>query len=170
VSTDAKVLKLRPEQKKVTANMTPFLQFGLQPPTPAEVVPISKGELRVLNIDPHHQRKKGRIHVPTPQEEIIWVHPDLMESQQWTTVTNRKSKGKAKASRCNMVCASFQEAETDVPSLTDFEEETIVLTAELNAPLVAKTLSGQSYLKKYDEMVEIRLNPPLSRQSNPRSN
>ena len=49
---DAKVLKLRPEQKKVTANMTSFLQFGIQPPTPVGVVPIPKGELRVLNIDP----------------------------------------------------------------------------------------------------------------------
>ena len=32
-------------------------------------------------------------------------------------------KGKVKASPCNVVCASSQEAETDVPSLTDSEEE-----------------------------------------------
>ena len=44
-----------------------------------------------------------------------------------------------------MVCASSQEAETDVPSLTDSEEETSVLAAELNAPLVVETRSGQSY-------------------------
>jgi len=36
---DAEVLKLRPEQKKVIANMTSFLQFGVQPPMPAGVVP-----------------------------------------------------------------------------------------------------------------------------------
>jgi len=83
----------------------------------------------------------------------MWVHSDLVEGQQWTTVTNRKSKGKAKALPCNVVCASSQEAKTDVLSLTDSEEETIVLAAELNAPLVAETRSGQSYLKKYDEMV-----------------
>jgi len=81
------------------------------------------------------------------------VHSDLVEGQQWTTVTNRESKGKVKASPCNVVCASSQEADTDIPSLTDSEEETIVLAAELNAPLVAETRSGQSYLKKYDEMV-----------------
>jgi len=52
-----------------------------------------------------------------------------------------------------VVCASSWEAETDVPSLTDLEEETIVLAAELNKPLVAETRSGQSYLKKYDERV-----------------
>ena len=68
-----------------------------------------------------------------------------MEGQQWTVITNRKSKGKAKASPCNVVCASSREAETDVPSLTEFEEETIV---ELNVPLVVETRSGQSYLKK----------------------
>ena len=88
-----------------------------------------------------------------PQGEIIWVHPDFVEGQQWTIVTNRKSKSKAKASPCNVVCASSREAETDVPSLTDSEEETIVLAAELNKSLVAETRSGQSYLKKYDEMV-----------------
>ena len=101
---DAEVLKLRPEQKKVTANMS-FLQFRNQPPTPAGVVPISKGELRMINTDPHHQQEKGLVLVPTPQGEIMSVHPDLVEDQQWTTVTNRKSRGNAKASPCNVVCA-----------------------------------------------------------------
>jgi len=87
----------------------------------------------------------------------MWVHPDLVKSKQWTTVTNRMSKGKAKASPCNVVCVSSWEAETDVPSLTDSEEEIIVLAAELNAPLVDETHSGQSHLKKYKEMV---INPP----------
>jgi len=62
---DAKVLKLRPEQMKVKANMMLFLQFGVQPPTPVGVVPIPKGELRVLNINPHHEQEKGLVPVPT---------------------------------------------------------------------------------------------------------
>ena len=82
----------------------------------------------------------------------MWVHPDLVDGQQRTTVTNRKSKGKTKASSYNVVCASFREAETDVPLLIDSEEETIVLAAELNKPLEIETRLGQSYLKKYDEM------------------
>ena len=69
-------------------------------------------------------------------------HLDLVEGQQWTTVINRKSRGKAKASSCNVVCASSREEETDVPSLADSEEETIILVAEPNAPLVAGTRSG----------------------------
>jgi len=46
----------------------------------------------------------------------MWVHPDLVEGQQWTTVTGKKSKDKAKASPCNVVCAFSLEVETDVPS------------------------------------------------------
>jgi len=69
----------------------------------------------------------------------MWLHLDLAEGQQWTTVTNRKSKGKAKASPCNMVCASSREVEIDVPSLTDSKEETIVLAIESNASLIAGT-------------------------------
>ena len=82
----------------------------------------------------------------------MWVHPDLMDSQQWTTVTSRRSKGKAKASSCNVVCTSSREAETDVPSLTDSEKETIVLAAESNQPLVADSF-GSVIFKKYDLMV-----------------
>jgi len=55
------------------------------------------------------------------------------------------------------VCASSKEAKTDVPSLTDSEEETIVLGAKPNTLLAARTRPGQLYLKKYDEMVA---NPP----------
>ena len=89
----------------------------------------------------------------------MWVHPDLMEGQQWTTVISRQSRGKVKSSLCNVEHASSREAETDVPSLTDSEEETIILAAELNTPLVAGTHSGQSYLKKYDEVVAIPSKP-----------
>ena len=68
---DAEVIKLHLEQKKVTANMTSFLQFGNQPPTLAGVVPIPKGELRMINTDPHHQEEKGLVPVPTPQGGIM---------------------------------------------------------------------------------------------------
>jgi len=82
---DAEVLKLRPEQKKMIANMTTTspIQFDWDlPPAPTGVVPISKGELRVINTDPHNQKEKCLILVPTPRAEIMWVHPDIVESQQ----------------------------------------------------------------------------------------
>ena len=109
----------------------------------------------MVHTDPHHQQEKDLVPVPTPQGEIMWVHPDLVDGQQWTIVTNRKSKGKRFVLQCR--CASSREAETDIPSLTNLEEETITLAAEINKPLATETRSGQSYLKKYDEMVA---NPP----------
>ena len=51
---DTKVLKLRPEQKKVTANAA-TIQFGSGLPLmPAGVAPIPKGEMKIINFDPHH--------------------------------------------------------------------------------------------------------------------
>ena len=114
----------------------------------------------MVNVDPHHQQEKDLVPIPTPRGEVMWVHPDLVDGQQWTTVTSRKSKGKAKASSCNVVCASSREAETDVPSLTDSEEETLALATEPNQ-LVAETHSGQSYLKKYDKMVATPPKPAM---------
>jgi len=75
------------------------LQFGRDlSPAPTRVVPIPKGELRVINTDPHNMKEKGFVPVPTSRGETMWVHPDVVESQQWTTVTNKKSKGKTRAS------------------------------------------------------------------------
>jgi len=100
----------------------------------------------------------------------MWVHPDLIESRQWTTVTNRKSKGKAKASPCNVVYASYREAEADVLSLINSEEKTIILAAEQNAPLLTETHSGQLYLKKYDGIVANPPGPTAEPTSPPQSN
>jgi len=134
---DADVLKLRPEQKKVIANMI-SLQFGRDlVSVPARVLPIPKRELKVVNIDPHHKEEKGLVPIPTAHGEIMWVYPDIMQSLQWTIVTNRKSKGKARTSFCKIVCASSREAKTDVASFTDSEEEELVLAAKRDAPPMA---------------------------------
>ena len=56
---DAEVLKLRSEQKKVTANAA-TIQFGSGfPPMPAGVVPIPAGELKIVNSDPYRQRENA---------------------------------------------------------------------------------------------------------------
>ena len=85
----------------------------------------------------------------------MWVHPDLVEGQQWTTVTNKMSKDKAKVSSCIVECASSQEAETDVPSLTSKE---VILAVELNKPLMVETRSGQSYLRSMTRWWQALLN------------
>jgi len=138
---DAEVLKLRLEQKKVTANMTITspIQFGrdLQL-APTEVVHIPKGELRVINTDSRMQREKGVIPIPTPRGETMWVHPDIVKSQQWTTVTNMKSKGKNRASSSNIVSIFTRETEEDVVSLTSSEEES-AFAADTGAHPISKT-------------------------------
>ena len=71
---DAEVLKLRLEQKKVTANMTATspLQFGWNLlPAPTEVVPILRGELRVINTDSHNQKEKGLVPILTPRRDNV---------------------------------------------------------------------------------------------------
>jgi len=59
------------EQKKMTTNMTTMspIQFGPNLPLAATgVVFILKGELRVINTNPHNKKEKGLIPVPTPQK------------------------------------------------------------------------------------------------------
>jgi len=68
----------------------------------------------------------------------MWVHPDIIESQQ-ITIMHRKSKGKAKASSSNMVGISTRETEEDVTSLTSSGEEESVLAADTSTPFMSKT-------------------------------
>ena len=95
------------------------IQFKWNPSImPTSVVPFLKEKLRVINTDPHNQKEKGLIPVPTPRGKTMWVYPDIVQSQQWMTVLNRKSKGKAKASSSNIVSISTRETREDVASIT----------------------------------------------------
>ena len=106
---------------------------------PTRVVFIPKGELRMINTDPHNQREKGLILIPTPQGETMWVHPDIVESQQWTTITSRKSKGKARVSSSNMVSISIRETEKDVTSFTSSGDEESAFVDDAGTPSTSKT-------------------------------
>jgi len=83
----------------------------------------------------------------------MWVHPDIVENQQWTTVTNKKSKGKAKVSSSNVVGISTRETKEDVASLTSSEEEESAFAADTGAPPKSKTQSEKQYLKQYIEPI-----------------
>jgi len=98
-------------------------------------------ETRQVNTDPHNQKEKGLILVLTPQGEIMWVHPDIIESQQWTTVASIKSKGKAKASSSNVV--SLQEKlRKIIASLTSSGDEESAFVADTSTSPTSKTRSG----------------------------
>jgi len=83
----------------------------------------------------------------------MWVHPDIVESQQWTTVTSRKSRGKAKVSFSNVVSISTRETEKDVASLTSSGDKESAFVADTGTPPTSKTRSGKQYLRQYSEPV-----------------
>jgi len=97
----------------------------------------------------------------------MWVHPDIVKSHQWTTVTSRKSKSKAKASSKNMVNISIRETEEDVASLTGLRDEESPLVVDTGAPPISKTRSDKQYLKQYGELVVNPHNQLRKKSSSP---
>ena len=69
----------------------------------------------------------------------MWVHPDIVESLQWTTVTSSNSRGKAKASSSNVVSISARDTEEDVASLTSSEDEESAFVVDMGIPPTSKT-------------------------------
>ena len=134
---------------------TSSIQFGWDlPPALTRVVPILKGKLRVINTDPHNQKEKGLISIPTPRGETMWVHPDIVKIQQWMTVTSRKSKGKAKAPSNNVMGISTRETKENVASFTSSGDEESAFATDIGTPPTLKTRSGKKYLKQCDEPIE----------------
>ena len=66
------------------------------------------------------------------------------------TITNRKSKDKAKASSTDVVGISIRETKEHVVSLTSSGDEESTFAANTGAPPTSKTRSKKSYLKQYN--------------------
>jgi len=96
---NAGVLTLKSEQKKVTTNMV-TLNFGTFPKMTVQdrLVPILKARLEVINPMVEQQKTKGLIPITIESGEIMWVHPDIVQDEQWET-----SKLKLKDKSCNAV-------------------------------------------------------------------
>ena len=122
---DAGVLTLKSEQKKVSANMI-SLKFGEIPEVRVQdgLSPISKGEMKVISIT-GDQKDKGLVPMTTQSGEVMWVHPDILNDEQWIKA-NAKGKGKS----CNVISISKVNDIVLITALTDFEEEHIVLAAQ----------------------------------------
>jgi len=97
----------------------------------------------VINTDHHNKKEKDLIPIKTTQEEIMWVHPDIIKNQQWTTVTKRKSKRKARSSYSNVVSVSVRETKESIASITSSGEEEYAFAADISAPSTSKTRSGK---------------------------
>ena len=96
----------------------------------------------------------------------MWIHPDLLdEVSPWTTVSPKKSRGKAK--QANVIIASTIEPDSDVNSLTASEEEGEVLAVGVAGPLAAATRSGQPYMRNYDDAPVQQLEPSQEQVTEP---
>jgi len=71
------------------------------------------------------------------------------------TITNRKSKGKARASSSNVLSVSTRETEEGIASLTSSGEEKSAFAIDIGAPSTSKTLSCKQYFKQYGEPITI---------------
>ena len=91
---DGGVLTLNLEQKKIIANMV-TLNFRTFPKMTVQdgLVPVPKARLDIINPMAEKQKAKGLISMTIGSGKIMWVHPDIVQDEQWET-----SKPNSKAS------------------------------------------------------------------------
>ena len=87
------------DRKKVTANMV-TLEFGKTPKVtvPDGTYPVPVPRLEVKHPAAKTQDNRGLVPLTLETEEIIWIHPDLVQDEQWDS---KKSKSKGKS--CNVI-------------------------------------------------------------------
>jgi len=128
------------------------IQFGQNLPlTPTGVVPISKGELRVINTNPHSQREKGLIPIPILKERQFGSILTLSKASSGQLLQAGSSE--ARPSSSNVVSISTRETEKDITSLTSSGNEESALVADTGISPASKTQYGKQYLMHYDERV-----------------
>jgi len=78
----------------------------------------------------------------TTPEEIMWVHPNIVKDEQWES-----NKLKLKDKSCNVISLAADDDAVTAASLSDSEEEKLVLTAQPTAPQPVSTRSEKQYLQ-----------------------
>ena len=139
---DARVLTLKSEQKKVTANMV-TLEFDKTPKVtvPDVTYPIPEARLEVKHPSTKTQESKGLVPLTLETGEIMWIHPNLAQDKQWDS---KKSKSKGKS--CNVISILPDDGNLTSASLSDSEGEKHACTAQANVSQLTGTRSGKSYL------------------------
>jgi len=112
---DVRVLTLKSEQKKVTANVV-TLNFRIFPKVTIQngLVPIPKARLDIINPIAEQQEAKGLIPITTKYGEIMWVHQDIIKDEQWET-----NKPKLKGKSCNVISLAADDDAMTIASLSD---------------------------------------------------
>jgi len=140
---DAGVLTLKSEQKKVTSNMV-TLVFGKtsKATVPDGTFPILKARLEVKHPSAKTQESKGSCSLDIETGEIMWIHPDLAQDEQWDLKKSR-SKGKS----YNVISILPDDSNLTSASFSDSDGEKHACTMQADIPQPTGTRSEKSYLK-----------------------
>ena len=135
-----RVLTLKSEQKKVTANMVTF-EFSKTPKVTVSdgTFPIPAPRLKVKHSSAKTQEDKGLVPLTLKTWEIMWIHPDLTQDKQWDS---KKSKSKDKS--CNIISVLPDDDNITTASLSDSESERHACITQADVPQPTGTRSEKS--------------------------
>jgi len=127
---DVGVLTLKSEQKEVTANMV-TLEFGKTPKVtvPDGTFSIPAPRLKVKHPLAKTQENKGLVPLTLETGKIMWIHPDLVQDEQWNS---KKSKSKGKS--CKVVSILPDDGNLTLASLGDSKGEKHTCTTQADVP------------------------------------
>ena len=89
---------------------------------PGRIKPCPQSQISRHQFNGWKHEAKGLASMATKSGEIMWVHPDIVKDEQWES---SKLKGKS----CNVASLAADDDVVTVASLSDSEEEKIVLAA-----------------------------------------
>lgn len=52
---------------------------------PVGVTLVPAGKMTIVNHDSHNMKQKGLFLITIKGEEIMWIHPDLLKNEQWSS-------------------------------------------------------------------------------------
>ena len=123
------------------------LEFGKTPKVtvPDGPFPIPEARLKINHPSAKQQETKDLVPLILKTGEIMWIHPDLAQDEQWDS---KKSKSKGKP--CNVISILPDDGNVTSASLSDSEGKKYAYTTQADAPQPTGTRSEKSYLKQYE--------------------
>ena len=110
------------------------------------VAPFPKARLDIISQIAEVQKDKGLIRMAIKFREIMWVHPDIVNDEQWES-----SKPKLKGKSWNIVSLATDDDVVTISSLNDSKKEKLVLAAQPATSQPVSIRSEKSYLRQYDQ-------------------
>jgi len=127
------------------------LEFDKTPKVivPDGTYPVPAPRLEVTHPAVKTQDNKGLVPLTLETGEIMWIHPDLVQDEQWDS---KKSKSKGKS--CNVISILPDDDNFTSTSLSDAGGEKHVCVTQTDVPQPTGTRSEKSYLKQYEKAAD----------------